>query len=72
MYNDKVLTNKQEVITTIADYMIPVDCCQKNEPVIKFTADYTRSKFEVFPKNKMDALHLNEIKKTEWIQILYE
>ena len=39
MYNDKVLICKQEVINPITDYMIPVDFCQKNKPVINFTTD---------------------------------
>ena len=31
-YNDKVILLKIEVIPTIPDFMIPVDCCQKMNP----------------------------------------
>ena len=30
------------------------------------------SKFEVFTKNKMDALYITENMRTEWLQTLYE
>ena len=64
MYNDKVLVCKQEVITSIPGSIIPVDLCQSNEPVINFTTGDMRYKFEVFTKNKMNALYLNEITRT--------
>ena len=56
MYNDKLLILKQEVLSPMYDYMIPVDFCQNNEPVINFTTDDMRSKFEVLSK-KTDALY---------------
>ena len=64
MYNDKVLICKQEIIPPIIYSMIPVDCCLKNEPVINFTTDDMRYKFEVLPKNNIYELYLTEIMQT--------
>ena len=36
MYNDKVLIHKQEVITHIPDYKIPVYFCQNKDHIIKY------------------------------------
>ena len=44
----------------------------KNEPVIDFTTYDITSKFEAFPKNKMDALYLTERIQIEWMQTLDE
>ena len=48
MYNDKVILWKLEFVTPIPDSMIPLGCCQKNEPVIDFTTGDMKSKFEAF------------------------
>ena len=61
MYNYKVLIWKIEAIPPINYSIIPVDLCQNNEPVINFTTDEIRSKFEVFSKYKMDELYITEI-----------
>ena len=47
------------------DSIITVVLCQKNEPIINFTTDDMRSKFEVFSKNKMGVLYLTESTQTE-------
>ena len=52
--------------------MIPFNFCQNNDNVINFTTDDLRYKFEVFSKNKIDALYLTERIQKEWLQTLYE
>ena len=66
VYNDKVPIIKKELIPPIPEYMIPVDLCQKNKPVNDFTTYNMTSKFD-FSKNKMDALYLTEIMRTDWL-----
>ena len=52
--------------------MIPVYLCKNNDPVIHFTTDDMGSNFEACSNNKINALYLNKIMITEWIQIIYE
>ena len=52
MYTDKVIIQKWEFIPPIPDYMIPVDFCENNPPVIDLTIDKMRYKYEVFTKNQ--------------------
>ena len=70
MHNYKLIIRKQEVIPHIPDSMIPMDFCKKT--LIDFTTDDMTSNFEVFSKNKMDALYISEIIETDWMQTLYE
>ena len=60
MYNDKAIIWKQEVITPITCFMIPVYLCQNNKPVINSTTGDMISKYCMFSKNKMDALYITE------------
>ena len=72
MYKNKVKLCTRESIPLIPDYMIPVDCCKKNASIINFTTDDMISKFELFPKNKMNNIYLAEIMGTDWLQMLDE
>ena len=72
VYNDDVLILKQEFISIIPDYMIPVDCFQNNKHVINFISNDMTSKFEAFINHKPDTLYITESTRTEWLQVLYE
>ena len=61
MYNDKIGILIRELITTITNFIIPVDLCQNNEHVINFTTDDMISKSEYFSRKKMDAIYPTEI-----------
>ena len=50
--------------------MLPVDCCQTNEPIINFITDDMTSKFELFSKNKIKNIYLTEIMQSYWMQML--
>ena len=67
-----MLICKQEFIPPINGSMITVYFSQNNDHVINFTTDDMRYKFREFPKNKMDALHLTEITRTQWIETIDE
>ena len=60
MYNDEVLIHRLEVIPPILGYVIPVDFCQNNEPVVNFTTDDMTSNFEAFSNNNIDTLYISE------------
>ena len=69
MYKDKVTINKREVIPNSTDPMIPVDFCRK--VISNFTSEVMISKFD-FSENKMNALYMTEIIRTDWLQMLDE
>ena len=71
MYNDELIIFKTEVIPPIPDFMIPPDCIKKS-PIINFTTHDMKSKFELFSKYKVDALHLTESIQIDCSNLLYE
>ena len=64
MHTDKVLIRKLEVVPPNPFSVIPVYLCQENKPVVNFTADVMRSKFQSFSKKTIDALYLTETIRT--------
>ena len=52
--------------------MVPVDSCQKNASIINSTTDDMAYKFGLSSKNKMNNIYLNEIMRTDWLQMLYK
>ena len=69
MYNYKVLVFKLEVILPITYYMIPVDFCQQIY-IINFSTENMTLKFELYSKNKINALCIIEIMRTDWLHML--
>ena len=61
MYTDKVFICERYLITPITGSRIPECFFQKNQYLIRFTADYMISKFDTFIKNKLHTLYLTKI-----------
>ena len=52
--------------------MIQVDFCQNILTVVNFTADYIRTKSELFPKKTIDAIYLTGTMQIECLKTLSE
>ena len=58
MCDGKVIVLKIETIPPIPDSMIPVYLFKKHSPIINFTTDPMKSKFEFFLRKNVNTLYL--------------